>query len=227
MRTAVKQGVSNCSYVFLPQTGKGPRKPNIMTEKQNKINELSNDRTIQTDEHPKQLLSFRPQGEICFASIYDNSRFLTAVEMTISWCDGQPDLHRIRLNRTPNRPLQNPDRLGHRFQTPGSSSAIYRSRALSESKIAALKEQIMKPFSLVVLLELLVISGCASTSDATQTASLARRCKVTIATDAGANDQDPDKAEARARLAASQLQMMQLRSGNVRSDLVDDLLRDC
>ena len=37
MRTAVKQGVSNCSYVLLTQTGKGPRKPNIMAEKLNKI----------------------------------------------------------------------------------------------------------------------------------------------------------------------------------------------
>ena len=38
---------------------------------------------IQTDVHTLQPLSFRPQGEICFASIYDNSRFLPAVEMTI------------------------------------------------------------------------------------------------------------------------------------------------
>jgi hypothetical protein len=115
------------------------------------------------------------------------------------------------------------------FRCRDGPSAKYRNRAPSGSKIAALKEQIMKLFlSLVVFAEFLVISGCAVTGDATQTASLTRRCKVAIAPDAGAKaDQDADKAEARARLAASQLRMMQLRSGNVRSDVIDDLLRDC
>lgn len=37
MRTAVKQGVSNCSYGFLPKTGEGSGKPAIVLEKPNKI----------------------------------------------------------------------------------------------------------------------------------------------------------------------------------------------
>ena len=38
MRTAVKQGVSNWCFCVSPETGQGPGKPMIMSEKPNKIN---------------------------------------------------------------------------------------------------------------------------------------------------------------------------------------------
>lgn len=81
----------------------------------------------------------------------------------------------------------------------------------------------------------LLLAGCASTPDATgasQNASLQRHCKVSLAPAAGdktgpANQSDVDRAEARARLAATSLRLGTLRSPPGQTGLIEDILRDC
>ena len=90
----------------------------------------------------------------------------------------------------------------------------------------------MKRFLAAIAALQILLAGCAGTTEpGTTSASLERRCKVALAPDAGPRGSpssvpNDDKAEARARLAASQLRMMQLRAGG-HSDLIDDILRDC
>ena len=98
--------------------------------------------------------------------------------------------------------------------------------------VATLLEMLMKHFlSTAFAAAVLGISGCATTNDATNAVALERHCKVVLAQDASikydpAKATDTDKAEARARLAASRLRLMQPHSmhGN---NLIDDILRDC
>jgi hypothetical protein len=105
-------------------------------------------------------------------------------------------------------------------------------RALDERKLVTSKEKPMKRFLAAIAVLPILLAGCAGTTEpGTTSASLERRCRVALAPDAApkgrpASLPDGDRAEARARLAASQLRMMQLRSGG-RSDLIDDILRDC
>jgi starvation-inducible outer membrane lipoprotein len=81
----------------------------------------------------------------------------------------------------------------------------------------------------------LLLAGCASTPDsanASHSASLQRHCKVVLAPAPGgktdpSNQADIDRAEARARLAASSLRLGTLRSPPGQTGLVDDILRDC
>ncbi len=95
----------------------------------------------------------------------------------------------------------------------------------------------MKPSLLVSLLAVsaLLLAGCAGTPDAaspSQSASLQRHCKVALAPAAGdktgpANQSDVDRAEARARLAATSLRLGSLRSPPGQTGLIEDILRDC
>lgn len=90
------------------------------------------------------------------------------------------------------------------------------------------------PLSLLAVSALL-LTGCASTPDAAgpvQGASLQRHCKVALAPVAGdkadpANQSDVDRAEARARLAATSLRLGSLRSPPGQTGLIEDILRDC
>ena len=94
----------------------------------------------------------------------------------------------------------------------------------------------MKPaFPLTLLAtSTLLLADCASTpdADASRSASLQRHCKVTLAPAAGdktdpSKQSDVDRAEARARLAATSLRLGTLRSPPGQTGLIEDILRDC
>jgi hypothetical protein len=98
--------------------------------------------------------------------------------------------------------------------------------------IATLSEMLMKRLlSTAFSAAVLSISGCATTNEATNTVGLEHHCKVVLAQDANikydpAKATDMDRAEARARLAASHLRLMQPHSAHG-NNFIDDILRDC
>ncbi len=95
----------------------------------------------------------------------------------------------------------------------------------------------MKPALPLALLatSALLLAGCASTPDTaspSRSASLQRHCKVALAPVAGdktdpAKQSDVDRAEARARLAATSLRLGTLRSPPGQTGLIENVLRDC
>lgn len=171
MRTAVKQGVSNCCYAFLAPDN-------------------------QCHEQAQQYERKTEQNQSTYEAFVAHAHWGVALRI------------------------------------PANAVGHLGTRALYERELVTSKERPMKRFLAAIALLPVLLAGCAGTTEpGTASASLERRCKVVLAPDAGpkgspAGLPDDDKAEARARLAASQLRMMQLRSGG-HSDLIDDILRDC
>ncbi len=80
---------------------------------------------------------------------------------------------------------------------------------------------------------LLLISGCASVAETSNTASVENKCKVVMAQPARVNYDankatDMDRAEARAKLAALELKRPPSRTSSVAgNNVIDQALRDC
>ena len=170
MRTAVKQGFSNCRYVFLAQDHQCPKQAQHYERK-------------------------TEQNQSTYGAFTAHARR-----------DVAPRILACGVGHLPTR-------------------------ALYERKLVTSTEKPMRRFLAAIAVLPILLAGCAGTAEPNNSASLERRCKVVLAPEAGpkgspAGIPDDDKAETRARLAASQLRMMQLRSGG-RSDLIDDILRDC